>query len=182
MSEAKKRIQAQSKLLLHPLRLRLVRCLGQQELSPLQISQRLPDVAQATLYRHLKKLEAGGVIEVSQTEAKRGTLEKTYRLVQADISARDLAEAGPEEWLNLFESFCASLRTDLSAYLSSEQAHPLQDGVGMRQVQLYLSPEELTQFSQALNEVVQAYLNKSPAPERRGFNLATLLIPERPSE
>lgn len=182
MSEAKKRIQAQSKLLMHPLRLRLLRCLGQQELSPLQLAQRLPDVAQATLYRHLKKLEAGGIIEVSQTKAKRGTLEKTYRLVKGELNESDLAEAGPEEWLKLFEQFCASLRTDLGAYLSSEQAQPLRDGVGMRQVQLYLSPEELAQLSQELNEVVKSYVQNEPGPERQGLNLATLLIPEPPSE
>jgi predicted ArsR family transcriptional regulator len=43
------------------------------------------------LYRHIKKLLDGGMIEVAETHAVKGTPEKTYRLLQTpNITVEDV--------------------------------------------------------------------------------------------
>ncbi len=49
-------------LILHPLRLRIIETLVNSEpLTPQEMRMRLPGVAQATLYRHLKILTDSGI-------------------------------------------------------------------------------------------------------------------------
>ena len=56
-------------LLLHPVRMRILLSLAGHELTSREISSRLPDVAHATLYRHIGKLEkAGEVLPVWEAE------------------------------------------------------------------------------------------------------------------
>ena len=68
-------------VLLHPIRLRIVRAfLGDAELTARDVAEKLDDVPQATLYRHLKHLaDAGALIVISETPV-RGAMERTYRL------------------------------------------------------------------------------------------------------
>ena len=167
-----------SDLILHPLRLRILRCLGTQTRTPQQIAQQMPDVAQATLYRHLKKLEVGGLIEVTHQEPKRGTLEKTYRLVRGDISQAELENYQAADWEQLLQRFCAGLISDFQRYLAVPTVDPLRDGLGFRQMQVQLSPAELKQMATDLNQVLLPYLANETTTERRGYNLATVLIPE----
>jgi DNA-binding transcriptional ArsR family regulator len=167
-----------SDLILHPLRLRIMRCLGTQTRTPQQIAAQMPDIAQATLYRHLKKLEVGGVIAVVHQEPKRGTLEKSYRLARGDISQEELENYQAADWEQLLQRFYAGLISDFQRYLAAPTADPLRDGLGFRQMQIQLSPAEFKQMAEALNQALLPYLNQETSPERRGYNLATLLIPE----
>ncbi len=169
---------SQSQLILHPLRLRILRVLGAHELTPRMIQERLPDVAPATLYRHLKLLEKAALIEVVREESKRGTTEKTYVLTQGSLLEGDLLQASLSDWQALFQRFSTHLIADFDRYLNSNEPQPLQDGVGFRQALLYLSPAELERLTKELGAVLASYLKQEPTPERRGITLATILIPE----
>lgn len=165
-------------LMLHPLRLRILRSLGGPALTPKQLQERLPDVAQATLYRHLKILEDAGVIVVVSEVPKRGTVEKSYMLAQASLSEAELATASAEDWQTWFQQFSAQLVADFARYIAHEEAEPLRDGVGFRQALLYLSPAEREQLVSELRAVLTPYLSHTPGPERQGVTLSTVFIPE----
>lgn len=169
---------SQSQLILHPLRLRILRTLGTHELTPKMLQARLPDVAPATLYRHLKLLETAALIEVVREESKRGTTEKTYVLAQDSLLKEDLLQASLSDWQTLFQRFSTHLIADFDRYLNGAKPQPLQDGVGFRQALLYLSPDELACLTEELKSVLMPYLQQEPGPERRGMTLATILIPE----
>jgi DNA-binding transcriptional ArsR family regulator len=169
---------SQSQLILHPLRLRILRTLGEHELTPKMLQERLADVAPATLYRHLKILEAAALIQVIREESKRGTIEKTYVLAQGSLLEGDLLRASLSEWQTLFQRFSTHLIADFDRYLKGSNPQPLQDGVGFRQALLYLSPAELKRLTEELRAVLSSYLKQEPTPERRGITLATILIPE----
>ena len=55
-----------SKLLLHPVRTRIIRILSNRELNTEEIMGFLDDVPQATLYRHIKVLLDNNVIVITK--------------------------------------------------------------------------------------------------------------------
>ncbi len=73
-------------LLLHPIRLRIVQALAGRPMTPRHIKEKLHDVPQASLYRHLSQLLAGGLIQVVDQQPVRGTVERTYALVEEAVS------------------------------------------------------------------------------------------------
>jgi Helix-turn-helix domain len=77
---ARERITAeQQEVILHPERMRIVgEFVFGETLTASDLHERLPEMAVATLYRHLALLTKTGVLTVHATEAKRGASEKTY--------------------------------------------------------------------------------------------------------
>ena len=68
---------------LHPVRIKILSYLFSEPSTPQQIHKDLPEIAPATLYRHVKALLDAGLIEVEQENQKRGAIEVTYRLSRA---------------------------------------------------------------------------------------------------
>ena len=67
--------------ILHPVRMRIMQSLlGGKELTAQEISNRVSDVPQASLYRHLNSLLEAEVLEVVEENKVRGTMEKVYAL------------------------------------------------------------------------------------------------------
>ena len=67
-------------LLLHPVRLRILQAfLGDRALTTSQLQAELADVP-ASLYRHVAKLAAAGVLTIVEERRVRGALERTYTL------------------------------------------------------------------------------------------------------
>ena len=67
--------------ILHPVRMRIMQSLlGGKELTAQEISKRVSDVPQASLYRHLNRLLEAEVLEVVEENKVRGTMEKVYAL------------------------------------------------------------------------------------------------------
>jgi DNA-binding transcriptional ArsR family regulator len=172
-------------LILHPVRMRILMALAGKQLTSQQLNDRLPDVPQATLYRHIKNLADAKVILVVEENPVRGAVEKVYALDQSmsQVSDQELKELDKEKHMRLFVAFIASLLSEYSVYLDNrEDVDLVADGVGFRSVRLYLSQDELKQMSLALNQAVLPYLPKKPNPQRRARILSTILMPAREAE
>ena len=105
--------------LLHPIRMRLVQVLAHSGPStPQQLGEALPDVPQATLYRHLQKLAEAGVLSVVEERQVRGAREKTYALPEAGavLGPDDLANASREDHQRYFTTLVAGLLGDVARY------------------------------------------------------------------
>ena len=76
-------VTRRSDILLHPVRLRIVLTVAGDEATTADIAERLPDVPQATLYRHIAKLADSGILDIVGERRARGAVEKTYS-VNAD--------------------------------------------------------------------------------------------------
>lgn len=167
-------------LILHPLRMRIIQSLLiDRQLTAQQIGALLPDVPQATLYRHLQKLVQGGVVAVVDERPVRGAIERRYALARggASLGPEDLAAAGPDDHMHYFATFVATLLGDYARYLRRERIDLAADGVGYRQVALHLSDAELAELAQALNTALRPFLEHGPAPGRRRRILSTILMP-----
>lgn len=166
--------------ILHPIRLRIVMVVMGRELSTQQIAQQLPDVPQASLYRHISRLCAAGVLTVVRENPVRGTLEKVYAVSEqgAALSVQEFAQISREDHLRYFTTFAASLIETMRRYLAQETFDVVADGLTYRTAPLNLSDTEYAEFVAMMRAPVAAALEKKPSPERRRRVLAVVVIPE----
>ncbi len=167
-------------LLLHPVRLRIIQALAGRPMRPLDLKDHLGDVAQASLYRHLNELEAGGLIEVVDTRPVRGGIERTYAVVTEAVALgpAELQGASPEDHLRFFATFLGTLLSDFAAYVDDGQLDFVADRVGYRQVPLWLTDEEFDEMIAAMSASVQSHLENGPGPGRRRRLLSTIVMPD----
>ncbi len=176
-------------LALHPVRMRILTLLsGSQGLTPQQMAERMSDIPQATLYRHINRLAQGGLLIVAAERPVRGTLEKVYALNTAYeyqlVTDEDALEAfnrlSKEDHLRYFTSFMLSLLDNFSHYLSRAEGGPINmaaDGVGYHTLPLFLSDAEFAQFATALNQALLPFLNLEAVPGRRKRLFSTIMMP-----
>lgn len=167
-------------LLLHPVRLRIVQALVGRSLTPLELKERLGDVAQATLYRHINQLAEGGLIEVVDERRVRGGVERTYAVISEAVTLEqsDLGGVTADDHFRYFATFVGTLLADFSAYLETSELDLAADRVGYRQVPLWLSDEEFDQLASELGEAFQKRAAYGPAPGRRRRLITSIVMPD----
>lgn len=167
-------------LLLHPVRLRIIqRFLGDRRLTTAMLRQELADVAPATLYRQVATLAEAGVLAVVDEQRIRGAVERTYALRPAAgrLGPEEAAAMSVDDHRRAFTAFVASLLHDFDHYARGDDLDVARDGVGYRQVGLWLSLEELVALSAEMGEVLRRWLDNGPAPGRTRRVLTTIVLP-----
>lgn len=175
-------------LLLHPVRLRIVQALVGRRMTPLELKDRLGDVAQATLYRHLAQLHAGGLLEVVDERRVRGGVERTYTVVEdaASLDDRELEGATPEDHVRYFAAFLGSLLSDFARCVAvagrpdvaGDGPDLAGDRVGYRQAPLWLTDEEFDELAADLRQAVAARRDNEPAAGRRRRLVTVIVMPD----
>lgn len=169
-----------SDILLHPTRLRIVMSVAGDEVTTTDIAKRLPDVPQATLYRHIARLADAGMLEVSGERKARGAVERTYRVntVVASIDSESAKEMSNDEHLEAFTTFVGVLIESYGRYLDDPGADPSADGVSARQARLWLTDAELDDMVAAVASALAPYLDLEEGSGRKSRTLSTILLPE----
>lgn len=173
--------ESKADLILHPIRMRIIQSLiGGARRTTLQISEIMPDIPQATMYRHLNKLLKGKIIEVVEEKKIRGTMMKVYILTEngGDVPLQDLNKMTSEEHMELFMKFVASLIGDYGRYLQQEHYDLEQDGVSLRQLELHLSDKEYIELLHGMRAQMMQHIENEPNGERKRRNIVTIVIPE----
>lgn len=173
-------------LLMHPVRLRIVHALsGGQSRTTGQLCARMPDVSKATVYRQVAVLHDGGVLEVAEERRVHGAVERSYRLQRsrAVIDAKAGATMSLAEHRETFAAAAAVLVAEFDAYLDRPDAQPYRDGVGYRQVPLWLNRRELGELQRRLGEMIGTLRENRPEG-RRLYLLSPIVFPieEPPDE
>jgi DNA-binding transcriptional ArsR family regulator len=168
-----------AELALHPVRIRILRAVAGARLTTHDLAALLPDIPQATLYRHLATLVKAGLIEVVEERKIRGAVERVYALPAhgATLDAAALATATPDDHTRYFTAFVSSLLSEFSRYLARERVDFAADGAGYQQIILHLTDAELARFAADLNQVIGPLLAHEPGPDRVPRLLATILLP-----
>lgn len=170
----------QADFLLHPVRMRIIQTLlSEPELTTAQLRERLPDIAIATLYRHISELVAAELLIPVREERVRGATEKTYRLALelAQLDERAAAAMSAEDWQAAFGLFCAGLSADLSRYLNQGPFSPLEDGLTFAQVVIYASDTEYQALMKRWQTDLHTLMQQEPMPERQRRIVATIVLP-----
>ncbi|SCF11737.1 Helix-turn-helix domain-containing protein [Micromonospora viridifaciens] len=168
-----------SDLALHPVRIRILRAVAGTRRTTRDLAAALPDVPQASLYRHLATLVRTGLIEVAEERRARGTTERVYVLPGQGVTpdAATLAAATREDHARWFTAFVSSLLSEFSRYLERDHLDFTADGVGYQQLVLHLSDAELARFAQDLSKLLLPLIQHEPAADRVPRLLATVLLP-----
>ena len=174
-------------LIIHPTRLQILQALTGQPRTTREIAQALPGVAAPSIYRHLRELLEGGIVEIAETRRVRGVDEKIYRLAQAPrLSQEDVAGMSRDEHLRYFNSFAAMLMQGFASYLdaalqeaarSGGEPNFLNDRAGYTEIIFNASTEELDAFSETLNRSLAHLASQPPSPSRRRRKLAFISHP-----
>ncbi|HMM42617.1 MAG TPA: hypothetical protein PKA95_12000, partial [Thermomicrobiales bacterium] len=109
----------------------------------------------------------------------RGATERTYTIAEGRgvLTPADVRGMSADEHLRLFAVFLASVLSDFGRYLDRGQPDLETDGVGYRQLDLYLSDEELREMLEEMNAAVRQRVAQGPAPGRQRRLLTTILMP-----
>lgn len=152
-----------------------------KEMTVQQLLEKLEDVPQATMYRHLKVLKDADVVEVVAAHKVRGTIENVYAVKRENItlSKQELHDASPEEHLQYFMSYQANLLKEMERFVGRHPQHDIRKkGLSYSQTTLHLSTDEMKQFSTELSELMERYLSLSPSEERQAHTFAMIFIPQ----
>ena len=175
--------EIQPDAIFHPVRMRVITALNGRQWTTAQIASALPDVPQATLYRHLKRLLNAGIVSVVDRRPARGVLEKVYALsTSAMVSPESIARMTSDDWRRAFGAYTASLMGQFEVYLQSEPVDLVADGVSFRTAPLYLSDTEAAQLLSDVRALIAAAGANGPAPDRRRRLFSTVLVPEIKSD
>jgi DNA-binding transcriptional ArsR family regulator len=167
-------------LLLHPLRLRILLVVAGREVTAQQIAGELPDVPQASLYRHINLLAAGGMLVAVRERRVHNTIEKTYALPPegAMLSVEDLKNAKPEDHIRLFTQYLGQLLGYYVRYVQRGDVDFLRDNVLFQMAPVYLSEAEGQELGRAFNAALVPFIQNGPSPERRRSVIGLMSLPD----
>lgn len=164
--------------ILNPVRMRIIQALiKNKNMTVQQIAKELPEVPQATLYRHLNKLVKAKAISVVQENKVRGALEKVYALEGSPYDTVTNGINENEQYLNLFYNFLMILMGDFERYINSQNTDLKKDGVTFRSGSFYLSDEEHLEFMQDLGKVFDKVRENNSSEGRRLRKISTIIMP-----
>jgi hypothetical protein len=168
-----------TKLVFHPVRMRLITAISGQQLTTNQLLQAIPEVPQATLYRHIGALIKGGVLEVADLRKIRGVEERMLRMKgPPSVTRQDLKGKTRAELEQMAVVYVSELLSDLRRYLhGKKKADPFRDGVQVSKVKLYLSDGELAKLNGVILKMILAASKKKPASGRRGRIFSYAIVP-----
>jgi DNA-binding transcriptional ArsR family regulator len=171
-----------SDVILHPQRLRLIRALAPEVLTTSQLAVLVPDIPQASLYRHLSTLLEAGVVEVAAERSVRGIIERSYSLVEgaALLTGEDVAEATRDDLFRYFSIFATGLIAEFGRYLERESIDLEADRVGYREMVLQLTDDEFAQLVTSLSTVLLPLTKNEAGGDRTPRLLAYVLLPLEP--
>ncbi|MCP1103334.1 DNA-binding PadR family transcriptional regulator [Aequitasia blattaphilus] len=149
------------------------------EMTARQLAESHPDIAQATLYRHLKRMVKDGVIVVVKEKPVRGTIEKTYSISdEFEKGLEDIVESNSgEAYMMLFMQYTSILIKSFQNYCKQDDIDIRKDISAFNIRPIYASNEELESAIIRIMEVVAELACNEPAENRRLRNIGLVVTP-----
>lgn len=169
-----------AEVVLHPVRLRIVQQLGGRQLTTSELRSALPDVTQATLYRHVAALIDAEIVTVVDERRVRGTVERTLALGDrmAHVGHDDLAAMSDAELRNAFITFLGALGESFDKFIGDDD-RSLRDYLGFGTTPLYVTTDDLADIQSRLADILAPYRTDT-GDDRMRITLTTAVIPVPP--
>ena len=172
-------------LILHPVRLRILQTLLGEDLTTKEIAEQLPDVPASSIYRHLKLLLDGALVEVAEARLVHGIQEKVYHLAQSPhIGREEFAALPAADHFRYFTTYVLTLLQGFAAYLAAATDEDGRidmgaDYAGYTEASFFAADEELEELQAALNAALQPLLANEAGSGRHKHKLAIIAHPAR---
>ena len=171
---------ASADLLLHPVRLRIIKAfLGDRALTTSQLAAELDDVPAGSVYRHVARLAREGVLQVVAEQRVRGAVERTYTLrpAAAVMQPGEIAAMTPADHTRAFMAFTAGLLDHFDRYVATGPAEPDREA-GYRMAAAWLTDDEYARLLVDLAAVIQPRGANRPGKGRRRRILYGIALPD----
>lgn len=165
----------------HPVRLRILRALGERPATVAALVEALGDVPQSSVYRHLKVLRDEGFV-APDDEARGEGREQVFALARsAHLSADDVRGIGGEAHVQAFMTYVMGLVQEFAGWAGDRPAIDMgAERAGYTEVSFWATPAEFDAMVVALNAALIPLLGHQPAPGRVHHKLATITFPTQP--
>lgn len=165
-----------NKVLVHPVRSRLINILGGRRLTRAQVGEMAAEIPGPTLYRNLRILVDAGVVEEVERIPRGGSQEIVYSLAEGKsyVTPDEVAQWSTTERLAALDQFLSSISVGYRAYLAQggDEQCPAMGVV------LALSPEEHEAMGRRLYEVIREYIQLPASPGRKRYVLSVVTQPD----
>ncbi len=167
-------------LLLHPVRMRIILAMVAHEATAQQLAGELPDIPQATLYRNINKLVAGGILVVVRERRVHNTLEKTYALPERGrmLTVEDLQNAQPEDYVRLVTQYLGLLLSYFVRYVQKGDVDIVRDNVLFQMAPAYMNQAEAQELGEGIRALLAPYVKNPPTPDRQRSILGLITLPD----
>ena len=161
-----------AEIVMNPVRQRIFQYLLVHETGTVkEIRKALPDVPNASLYRHIKILTEHSVLTVIGENRIRGTVESIYQLNKSALEIDD--PDGSAVQMSLL-SLCASF----AKYFSSGHADPKKDMLMLTTCTLTLTDDEFMNFLSELNQLALKYMDTEVGENSKTRQITLISAPE----
>lgn len=167
--------------LLNPVRIKIIQLVLQKgETTSKELAELLPDIAIASLYRHIKKLIALEVLEIVSEIQVRGTIERTFKVKYDPFESigKAMEQGDVSLHFQIFYSFLMSQLSDFTSYTGTSYDMK-EDMVGFRTYPIYLSDEENQNFYEELGLILKKYLTLESEPQRKLRKFSFTMMPSK---
>ena len=169
-------------LLLHPIRLRIVSAMTSGKTTAKDLAKALPDIPQTTLYRHIKVLVDGGLLQVVKEIPQRGTVERVFGFrVPPSLSPEDLKGLGKEEYQQTFSVILTTLLQEAINSLNNlpddDEIDLLGEGYQFNQMHLNLTDDEYMELNNQILALMLEAGKKESSDKRKRRIFTYLFIP-----
>lgn len=174
--------RAKAQLITHPVRSRILAAMMGRPLTTQQIADLLPDLPVSSVYRHVRLLAEGGLLEAVEEVRVNGTLTRVWavRREGTRIRKEDTEGAGPAERLQYFTRFTDTLAAMYRTALDAGQGDPDEFPMHALMAPVHLSVPEYREFMDGLLAYLERWKDCPLEGERRRMVFATIMLPDQP--
>ncbi|WP_366479588.1 hypothetical protein [Demequina sp.] len=129
------------------MRMRVVLALGVDDLTTKELRTRMPDVAQASLYRAITRLVDAGIIAVVKRRQRGGAMERVYRVVNPADPGH--ATATGHGFVAAADMIARALSVDAAQWAASPDWRPHE--AHLRREVVYVSSDQVAELKNRLD-------------------------------
>ena len=150
-----------------------------QKITAKEISAKLKEIPQTTLYRHLNRMVEDGIIEVIGENQIKNLREKIYALaIDFDEEMKAIEnDSSNQLFLAQFKAFTNGLEEEFHKALTDKRLGDAQGSYGFNITPFYATNEEVHELAFKIQELLKPYTEIESCPMRRLRNIASIITP-----
>lgn len=166
------------RLLVHPVRLRIVGSLSGRELTRRELERLIPEVPSPSLYRNLRLLIEAGVVVTVRKIPRRGAEEHVYAMAEGGgwVSREEAAGWSRDDWQQGLDSFLQGISASYRSYLEAGggESCPASGRV------FRLTDEQRDRLAEEVGAVFARYAQLPEAAAGRRYVVSIVYQPDEP--